>query len=171
VGLIYDTRDNPVSTKIGFYGAVNYENVSNIQSSKSGTSGLLLIDLRYFHLFYNSEFVLATRLSGGTLYGTPGYLFRYSLGGAERLRGYYSNRFRGNHYYCTQAEFRFPLYKRFSGVGFLDEGDITDERLNKMLVSYGAGIRFSINENVKLRLDYGIAKDQNGLFFTFGEAF
>ncbi len=170
LGIIYDTRDNPVSTKLGFYSAVNYENISEIKSSKAN-SNLLWADLRYFHYLYNSKFVIASRLSGGTISGTPGYMTRYSLGGAERLRGYYTNRFRGNYFYSAQAEFRFPLYKKFSGVCFIDEGDIGDDKLDKILLTYGGGIRFSINENVILRLDYGIAKDQNGLFFTFGEAF
>lgn len=170
LGLIYDTRDNPVSTKLGFYGAVNYENISEIKSSNAN-SNLIWADLRYFHYLYNSKFVIATRLSGGTISGTPGYMTRYTLGGAERLRGYYTNRFRGNHFYSAQAEFRFPLYRKFSGVGFIDEGDIDDNKLDEILLTYGGGIRFSINENVVLRLDYGIAKDQKGLFFTFGEAF
>ena len=171
LGLIYDTRDNTGSTKLGFYGSVFYENISDLQSSATGNSGLFGADFRYFHYIFTSKFVLAARLSGGSSYGNPSYLFRYSLGGAERLRGYYTNRFRGNYFYSAQAEFRFPLYHRFSGVCFVDEGDISDGNLDKVLATYGAGIRFSINDNVKLRLDYGIGKDQNGVFFTFGEAF
>ena len=114
---------------------------------------------------------MASRISGGISYGNPSYLFRYTLGGAERLRGYYTNRYRGDRFYSAQLEFRFPLYKKFSGVCFLDEGDVSDDKLNKTLFSYGGGIRFSINDNVNLRLDYGIGKDQNGVLFTFGEAF
>ena len=171
LGITLDTRDNPNSTKLGFYGSVYYENISNLQSATAGTSALLGADLRYFHYIYNSKFVVAARLSGGTSYGRPSYLYRYSLGGAERLRGYYSNRFRGNNFYSAQAEFRFPVYHRFSGVCFVDEGDISDTKLNKILLTYGAGVRFSINDNVTLRLDYGVGKDQNGVFFTFGEAF
>jgi len=171
LSLIYDTRDNSGSTKLGFYGSVFYENISDLQSSANVASGLFGADLRYFHYIFTSKFVLAARLSGGSSYGNPSYLFRYSLGGAERLRGYYTNRFRGNHYYSAQAEFRFPLHNRFSGVCFVDEGGISDEKPGKVIASYGAGIRFSINDNVKLRLDYGIGKDQSGVFFTFGEAF
>ena len=114
---------------------------------------------------------MASRISGGISYGDPSYLFRFTLRGAERLRGYYTNRYRGDCFYSAQFEFRFPFYKRFSGVCFLDEDDVSDEKLNKIIVSYGGGIRFSINDNVNLRLDYGIGKDQNGVLFTFGEAF
>ena len=171
LSLIYDTRDNPGSTRLGFYGSVFYENISDLKSSVSGNSGLFGADFRYFHYIYTSKFVIAARLSGGSSYGNPSYLFKYSIGGAEKLRGYYTNRFRGNHFYAAQAEFRFPVYQRFSGVCFVDEGDISDGDLNETLATYGAGIRFSINDNVTLRLDYGVGNDQNGVFFTFGESF
>lgn len=171
LNLVYDTRDNSGSTKLGFYSSVYFENITDLQSSTTGKSGLFGVDLRYFHFISTSKFVLAARLSAGTSYGNPSYLFRYSLGGAERLRGYYTNRFRGNQFYSAQAEFRFPVYHRFSGVCFVDEGDIGDGKLDNVLVSYGVGIRFAINDNVALRLDYGRGKDQSGVFFTFGEAF
>ncbi|MCB9012682.1 MAG: amidohydrolase family protein [Bacteroidales bacterium] len=171
LSLIYDTRDNPGSTKLGFYGSAYYENVSGLNTSTTGNAGLLGADIRYFHYIYTSKYVFAARFSGGTSFGRPSYLYRYSLGGPERLRGYYSNRFRGNNFYSVQTEFRFPVYKKFSGVCFVDEGDVSDGKLDKVLFSYGGGIRFSINDNVALRLDYGRGKDQNGVFFTFGEAF
>lgn len=170
LGLRYDTRDNPGATKLGFYGSISYETVADLKSA-SGNSSLIWGDFRYFHYLYSSRFVLAARISAGAIYGDPGYLTRYTLGGSERLRGYYTNRFRGNYFYAAQAEFRFPIFKRFSGVCFVDEGDISDTTLDNILISYGAGIRFSINDNVGLRLDYGIGKDQRGVFFTFGEAF
>ncbi|MEZ4899696.1 MAG: amidohydrolase family protein [Saprospiraceae bacterium] len=171
IGLVFDTRDNQGSTKQGFYGSVFYEHISASNSSKSSPFGLLWGDFRYFHYLYTSKYVFAAHLSGGMSYGSPGYLFRYTLGGSEKLRGYYTNRFRGNKYYSMQAELRFPIFKRLSGVGFIDEGDVSDGSLNHVLFSYGGGIRFSVNDNIALRLDYGRGKDQEGVFFTFGEAF
>ena len=87
------------------------------------------------------------------------------------MRGYYNNRFRGDRYYAAQAELRFPLYKRFSGVAFVDAGDVADDGFRKPKWTWGGGLRFALSENIKLRLDYGIAKDQRGVFFTFSEAF
>jgi hypothetical protein len=87
------------------------------------------------------------------------------------LRGYYSNRFRGTKFYDLQGELRFPIKGKFSGVGFADLGDITQSEFYTLQSSFGGGVRFTIRENVTLRLDYGFGKDQNGLFFTFGEAF
>lgn len=171
IGMVWDTRDNKGSTKLGFYGSVNYENINGLNAVSTGNSGLLWGDFRYFHYIYTSKYVFAARISGGISHGDPGYLFRYTLGGAEKLRGYYTNRFRGDHFYAIQAEFRFPVYKRFSGVCFIDEGDAGDSIPDKILWSFGGGVRVSVNDNVVLRLDYGKGKDQDGLFFTFGEAF
>ncbi len=170
LSLQYDTRNNPQATKLGFYAKLFYEQIPDWSGNK-GQAGLFGVDMRYFHYIYSADYVIAARLACGSSFGDLPYLYRYVLGGGEMLRGYYSNRFRGDYFYALQTEFRFPLYKRFSGVCFLDEGDVGDNKLSQILVSYGGGIRFSINDNVTLRLDYGKGKDQSGVFFTFGEAF
>lgn len=168
-----DTRDNTFSTKKGFFGQLSVVDVPRALNVDGADRGALLVnaDLRYFRYIYNSRYVLAARLSGGYADGDPSYLFRYTLGGAYTLRGFYSNRFRGSRYYAGQMEMRFPFYGRFSGAGFMDVGDITDGAFTGARLSYGGGIRFALNANVKLRLDYGTSNDQSGVFFTFGEAF
>ena len=168
-----DTRDNTFSTKKGFFGQLSLEDVPRELNVAGVDRGALLVnaDLRYFRYIHDSRYVLAARLSGGYADGDPSYLFRYALGGTNTLRGFYSNRFRGSRYYAGQVEMRFPLYGRFSGAAFTDVGDITDGVFQDARMSYGGGIRFALNANVKLRLDYGTSNDQNGVFFTFGEAF
>jgi len=170
--LKQDTRDNTFSTKKGTLKQITFLYTPSVLNA-SGLGEALQIDaeIRYFQYVINSNFVIASRLAAGFSQGTPSYLFRYSLGGSYALRGYYSNRFRGEKYYVGQLEARMPIYKRFSGVTFLDAGDVTDDDFIKPKYTYGAGIRFALSQNIKLRLDYGIAKDQNGIFFTFSEAF
>lgn len=137
----------------------------------TGPAALFQVDLRAFRYIYNSRFVMAARASGGHAEGNPSYLFHYTLGGAYVLRGFYSNRFRGSSFYAGQLEMRFPIWGKLSGAAFTDAGDITDTHFQGPRVSYGAGIRVALNASVKLRLDYGMSNDQNGVFFTFGEAF
>lgn len=167
-----DTRDNTFSTKKGALRQITFLYIPSALNAP-GLGEALQIDaeIRYFRYVINSNFVIASRLAAGFSQGTPSYLFRYTLGGSYALRGYYSNRFRGEKYYVGQLEARLPVYKRFSGVTFLDVGDVTDDDFIKPKYTYGAGIRFAMSQNIKLRLDYGIAKDQNGVFFTFSEAF
>ena len=144
---------------------------SDLNVVGNGAATLFQADLRAFRYLYSARYVLAARLFGGYAIGDPSYLFRYTLGGAYILRGFYGNRFRGSRFYAGQLEMRFNLIGRFGGAGFVDAGDIGDGELNRMRLSYGGGIRFALTANVKLRLDYGTSNDQSGVFFTFGEAF
>jgi predicted amidohydrolase YtcJ len=172
ISLKHDSRDNAFSTRKGSMQQVSLQHIPaawNLNGSAAVTQ--INADIRFFQYVGNSNFVLATRFAAGYSIGSPGYLFRYTLGGSYVLRGYYSNRFRGEKYYAAQLEARFPIYKRFSGVAFTDAGDITDTDFGKTKFSYGAGIRFALSQNIKLRLDYGKATDQSGVFFTFSEAF
>lgn len=170
--FLKDTRDNVFSAHKGVFGVVDVTHVpAGLNMSGSGATTLVHADLRAFRYAYSARYVLAARLTAGFAEGDPSYLFRYSFGGANTLRGFYANRFRGSRYYAGQLEFRFPLIGRFSGAGFVDAGDIGDGDLNSPRWSYGGGIRFTLNTNVKLRLDYGGSNDQSGVFFTFGEAF
>lgn len=167
-----DTRDNTWSTKKGTLEEVSVEYIpAGLNVARAGSATLIHADLRAFQYIYNSRYVLAARLSGGYADGDPSYLFRYTLGGAYTLRGFYSNRFRGAQFYAGQLEMRFPLVGKLSGAAFTDAGDITDTSFHGPRVSYGGGIRVALNASVKLRLDYGMSNDQSGVFFTFGEAF
>ncbi len=167
-----DTRDNPFSTRKGILGRLEVMHVpSDLNVVGNGAATLFQADLRAFRYLYSARYVLAARLFGGYAIGDPSYLFRYTLGGAYILRGFYGNRFRGSRFYAGQLEMRFNLIGRFGGAGFVDAGDIGDGELNRMRLSYGGGIRFALTANVKLRLDYGTSNDQSGVFFTFGEAF
>jgi len=102
-----------------------------------------------------------------------------SLGGADRMRGYYNGRYRDDHLMSLQAEYRVPVYKRFSAVGFAGVGDVTGRSstisIRNMKYSYGGGLRFAVNKNEKLhiRLDYGFGKGKGnqGFYLQFGEAF
>ncbi len=174
LGLTFgqDTRDNAFSTKKGTLKQITVQYVPSV-CNVAGAGDLLQLnaEVRHFHFIGRSKVVVASRLAAGFSQGTAGYLFRYTLGGAYALRGYYSNRFRGEKYYVGQLEARFPIYKRFSGASFFDAGDVTDDFFIKPKISYGAGVRFALSQNIKLRLDYGMAKDQTGVFFTFSEAF
>jgi len=170
--ITFDTRDNTVSTKKGEFLQASAAYVPAF-GNVDGLGGMLQLatDLRLFRYIYTSDYVIAARLTGGVSFGTPSYLYRYTLGGNTLLRGYYGNRFRGSRFVAGQIEGRFPLYGRFSGVVFVDAGDIGDSALEHIRYTYGGGLRFALGNNLKLRLDYGVAKDQNGVFFSFSEAF
>ena len=101
-----------------------------------------------------------------------------TLGGSNRMRGYYEGRYRDKQVFVFQSEVRLPVYKRFGAVVFGSLGDvgktINDFSLSDLKYSYGGGLRFAVNKTEKLniRIDYGIAGNgSSGLYFQLGEAF
>jgi len=66
------------------------------------------------------------------------------------MRGYFRGRYRDNHYFATQLEYRVRVWWRFGLVGFAGVGevarDISKFEINKIKYSVGGGIRFRIDE-------------------------
>ena len=77
----------------------------------------------------------------------------------------------------VQAEYRFPIYWRFSGVAFTSFGMVTD-RFSNVKSDYirptgGFGLRFLLvpKDNLNIRIDYGFGNNTNEFYLTVGEAF
>ncbi|MCB9250605.1 MAG: hypothetical protein H6613_19735 [Ignavibacteriales bacterium] len=85
------------------------------------------------------------------------------MGGANQLRGYYTNRFRGDEFLLGQLEYRWQFINRFSAVLFTDAGYMNKKLFNKLLNTWGFGLRFLliqmlysdlIMDSVKIKMDY-----------------
>jgi outer membrane protein assembly factor BamA len=102
-----------------------------------------------------------------------------SLGGADRMRGFFNGRYRDNDLLSFQAEYRVHLFNRFSAVAFTGVGDVNGKysrvTWSHLKYSFGAGLRFSTSRTEKqhIRIDYGFGngKGNSGLYVQFGEAF
>ena len=136
----------------------------------------LLFDLRkYFSI--NSDQVIALQLYGNFLMNNPPFYQLAQLGGELLLRGYYKGRFRDKFYLASQIVYRIPVWWKFGIVTFVGIGDVTNSfsnfALNRLKYSYGAGLRFQIDEKEKLnlRMDFGIGKNSTGFYIGIGEAF
>ena len=117
--------------------------------------------------------VLVSRFCADWTEGNPSYSFRYSLGGEWELRGYDTNRFRGNRFWILQEEARFPLCSIVEGVLSVDAGDIADTSFNALLASFQVGLRTMPLPyfGVVVRLDWGFGSDQNEIWLDVGEPF
>ena len=101
------------------------------------------------------------------------------LGGQERLRGYLEGKFRDKRYAALQAEYRFPIVWRFSGVVFGGAGEIGrsfgDFSTDDLRVSGGVGLRFILDEkeHIPLRLDFAMNTESGepSIYFGLLEAF
>lgn len=169
---IYDSRDNvfdPHSGKRNAYmfewaglgGDFKYEKIS--------------VDYRYY-LPLKKNRVLAFDVEAGYAWGDMPLSQRFSVGGAETLRGYRDDQFKGNSMLRATAEYRFPIRNKVQGVLFYDIGYAWDKRdqhdfdLGLMESGYGIGVR--INSPLgPIKLDWGKGKQRSRFHFSFGGQF
>lgn len=121
--------------------------------------------------------VLAFRARAGFIQGDAPYSQLFTLGGADTLRGYEDDQFRGKKMYNATLEFRFPLVKKVTGVLFGDIGDAWDapnvtwyDSKKSFNYGFGAGVRITTPIG-PVKLDYGLGKDENKFHFSFGTQF
>jgi len=122
--------------------------------------------------------VIAVRLMGGVGFGDMPYDDLFSLGGADTLRGYEDDEFRGSRFYEATIEYRFPMAKKVQGVLFTDAGNAwggTDQMFwyednNKLHYSGGVGVRITTPIG-PIRLDYGYGEEGGKFHFSFGGKF
>ncbi len=105
-----------------------------------------------------------------------------AMGGQNNMRGYYQGRYRDKNYFSFQAEYRFPLIWRFSGVLFGGTGivapAITRINFQYLRIACGGGLRFLLHQErmINLRLDFAVnnvrfRSDDYGMYFSVMEAF
>lgn len=172
--LEYDSRDSRYSPQKGYYGLARWSWYPGSGSNLDTLAPFQQweIETRRFQKI-GIDSVWALRLALGISDGDPSYLYRYSVGGPELLRGFQKNRFRGKKYYGIQNEIRTPLKKYLSGVAFFEVGDVTDDQFSDILESYGVGLRFGLppDHQMKVRLDVGFSRDQTAFSILFDHAF
>ena len=172
--FFYDNRDSQLNPESGVFDTLILRLVPDALSTGKGSNSFLQAELDH-RIFYSPApgMVLAGRLLLAGSLGDPTYQYRFSLGGPDELRGFYTNRFRGKNLYIVQGEVRQDLFWIFSGAAFAEVGEVTDDRFGSPETSYGAGLRMTLPPNhiAKARLDFAWAKDQHSIYLTFVEAF
>lgn len=144
----------------------------------------LIVDYRHYQrLLYTTS--LAFRASVYWNEGTT--TRRYIAGGSWDLRGYPRFGLRGQKFWMTSVELRFPLIDRialqlpfvglsFSGIRgalFFDAGSLWDKTYTETLGSVGVGFRFNLFNLILFRYDIGkkiennFSRFQDGLFYQF----
>ncbi|GEA61006.1 BamA/TamA family outer membrane protein [Vibrio comitans] len=96
------------------------------------------------------------------------------LGGDDRMRGYYSGRYRDRYQMTAQLEYRHKFNQRHGAVIWGGAGNIAPhfEGLfeDSWLPTYGVGYRFAFKPRVNVRLDLGFG-DETTVYFNIHEAF
>ncbi|MBQ9571940.1 MAG: BamA/TamA family outer membrane protein [Acidaminococcaceae bacterium] len=169
---VYDSRDNVFDPHAGKRNSYTFE--------WAGLGG----DFKYEKLSVNYRYYLAMRknrvlafdLAAGYAWGNMPLSQRFAVGGADTLRGYKDDQFRGNSMLRGTVEYRIPIQKKIQAVLFYDIGYAWDKRdqkafdLGLMESGYGVGLR--INSPLgPIKLDYGKGKQRSRFHFSFGGQF
>ena len=172
---ISDTRDNIINPYKGRYAEFSTYFFSPLLKS---TFSFQTINATYQQYWQpKPKHVLAWQTKVRLSFGEVPFLDLSTLGNDDILRGYPKNRFRDNHFFATQLEYRFPLFWRFGGVAFGGVGDVfgPSSTLNSSHLKYsiGTGLRFVVDpaERLNIRLDYGYGREGGYFYFMVGEAF
>jgi outer membrane protein assembly factor BamA len=126
---------------------------------------------------FKPKHVLAWQTKARFSFGEVPFLDLSTLGNDDILRGYPKNRFRDQHFFATQLEYRFPLFWRFGAVAFAGAGDVfgpsSTLSASNLKYSVGTGLRFVVDpaERLNIRLDYGYGREGGYFYFVVGESF
>jgi outer membrane protein assembly factor BamA len=185
LNLIYDSRDNQINTRKGWFANLNYRfNTALFNNQKS--SNVLYTEFRYFIPLNpkKEQFVLGFWAFGQFVTnGVVPYLNLPAIGWDQRSRsgeGYTQGLFRGNNLVNVQAELRFPITcnQLLSGTVFSNFTTASNKYDHIGLFEYiqpafGFGLRVLIDKATRtnLVLDYAVGNHSNGFYLNAGETF
>lgn len=173
---VFDNRDN-------YFNASHGKRLSySLQWGGHGLGGKydfykVTAEGRFYKSLSNGH-ILALRLMGGYINGDVAYGNLFDLGGANTLRGYEDEQFKGNKMYAATLEYRFPIAKKVQGVVFTDMGStwgIDNGQIpwyeDDTSIHFSAGVGIRLQTPIgPIRLDYGHG-DRNKFHFSFGTQF
>ena len=179
LGLVanYDSRDNIFYATEGYNIELAILNNGNWLGSDFNFSRIALDASTYWTNRY--KHTLAFNGWFNFNFGDVPFNEMAVIGGTKKMRGYFEGRYRDNHVWMLQSEYRVPkVWWRFGVVVFGSVGSvanqISDFTQNQVHYSGGAGLRILLSkkERVNIRIDYGINEKGEGFpYITVTEAF
>ncbi len=184
IEVSYDTRDFVQNAYKGLF-------ISGIFTSFAtflgGNTNYNIVDLDYrqYQTIRRERRTLAWQIKGRfTLEGKPPWTDKAMLGGVDNMRGYTIGRFRDDNMLFGTLEYRHMFMRkklnkknnynsRFGYVTWLGAGAVAPsvDLLKNWLPNAGVGLRAEIQPRMNIRVDYGWAKGESGIYITFAEVF
>ncbi len=176
-GLVFlvDTRDNTAYASSGLLLEASAYNFGQLLGGDFNYRNFNLNVSKYLEV--KPRRVLAFNAALNLNNGEVPVMKLATAGSPAILRGYARNRFLDNNFAGAQAEYRFPVYRRFGMVAFAGLGDVfdrpSDVAFAHLKYSLGSGLRYALNQEQKLniRVDVGYGREGSNLYIVIGEAF
>lgn len=180
---LYDSRDNPLNAKKGFFSSVQLRNNFKAIGSNSNWQSLIVDIRKYFPFPCTSNNTLAFwSYNAVVINGKPPYLDLPSTGWDNYNatgRGFIQGRYRGTKMVYLETEYRFRITSNglLGGVVYANEESFASgpgSKLQAFQLGYGTGLRIKLNKqsNTNLAIDYAFGtQGSKGLFITVGELF
>ena len=175
LGLVIDSRDNVGSPRTGTFARIIPS--MTLRSSRSDVSPRrLTIDARRYYPL-GGQHVAAVQVQYDGIGGTAPFDLMPMIGADTAMRGYPRGRFRDQHAFTTQGEFRSGYWRKIGVVGFAGAGTVSpsfsDFSNGPWYPTVGAGLRYLLvpRDRTVARLDLGIGRGTFGISLGIGEAF
>ncbi len=174
----FDNRDNIFFPSSGLLITLESYTYDKILGSEYKFNQLTLNGKSYTSLFKENHIIAVnSRISILNGNNIPFYALT-RIGGENRLRGIFNNRYIDKKSMLIQTEYRYMSKKRvgfviFGGTGWVGS-KINDFTTRELKFCGGSGLRYKVfkNKKINFRFDAGIGSDkQSGFYFGINEAF
>ncbi len=172
----YDTTDSQTQPRRGVEVDASWIFGFDLLGNTFDHDKLLTEAHAYFSV--SARTVLASSAQFCSAHGDVPYYNLCMFGASADLRGYETGRYRDRSSWALQGEIRHQFKPRWGGVAFLgvggiapSAGDLLDD--SNLLPAGGIGARyrpFKTND-VQLRVDVAVGKNDHGVYVGIGEAF
>jgi len=174
LNLVVDGRNEADNPRHGYLHSFVYERAGSFIGGNR-TFDQAQVDLReYFSLQHGEKTpIIATRLLGGTSFGSNAPLSEYYfLGGYDLLRGYNLYSIYGDRMILGSVELRAPVAEAVQGVLFVDCGNayLPGQPIRNVRTGEGIGLRF-LSPIGPIRLDIAHGSSSIQTYVSLGQSF
>lgn len=171
LGRVLDSRDNVFNPTEGQRLSLSAEFAGRMFGGEFDFNKYTIEDRQYFKV--GRDHVVAVRATLGYADGNMPDSGKFSVGGADTLRGFEDDQYKGDKMMAASVEYRFPIAKKIQGVVFSDIGRAWEGegyKLNDLEASVGVGVRVTTPIG-PIRIDYAQGSEGGKTHFSFGGQF
>lgn len=171
LGRVLDSRDNVFNPTEGQRLSLSAEFAGRMFGGEFDFNKYTIEDRQYFKV--GRDHVVAVRATLGYADGNMPDSGKFSVGGADTLRGFEDDQYKGDKMLAASVEYRFPVAKKIQGVVFSDIGRAWEGegyKLNDLEASVGVGVRVTTPIG-PIRIDYAQGSEGGKTHFSFGGQF